>query len=555
MKAEEALSVAKTYVNETVIGMGALKGAPCTIKSQTKSGRLTTTVFEWTDKDGNKHENTMLVYDGENGANGADGADGKSAYQLAVDQGYVGTLDEWLASLHGADGTDGTDGTDGESAYELAVDHGYVGTEVEWLASLHGADGTDGTDGTDGESAYQLAVDQGYVGTLDQWLASLHGADGNDGTDGYSPTIVVKSSTSTEYILTITDKNGSYDTPNLKGSSGGGGGGATVLSDLTDVQLTSLASGDALIWNGSKWVNLALAAVATSGSYSDLSNKPTLGTAAAKDVPASGDASTTEVVMGDDSRLTDARTPVAHTHTVSQITDFPALGTAAAKDSTNAVTQNSTDLVESGAVYTALGDKADKVSGATNGNFAGLDSNGNLTDSGSKASDFLTSHQDISGKADKVQSATNGDFAGLDANGNLTDSGSKAADFAAASHTHTVSQITDFPTLGTAAAKDSTNAVTQSSTDLVESGAVYSEVSSLNSAKENKPTVITQTLSASATSLTFTDASIGNNSRIRAYSDPFVLGLITDMTQSGTSVTLTCNAQESAVSVSLEVRN
>lgn len=73
--------------------------------------------------------------------------------------------------------------------------------------------------------------------------------------------------------------------------------------------------------------------------------------------------------------------------------------------------------------------KADKVSSATNGNFAGLDSNGNLTDSGSKASDFLTQHQDISGKADKVASATNGNFAGLDSNGNLTDSGSKASDF------------------------------------------------------------------------------------------------------------------------------
>lgn len=34
--------------------------------------------------------------------------------------------------------------------------------------------------------------------------------------------------------------------------------------------------------------------------------------------------------------------------------------------------------------------KADKVSGATNGNFAGLDGNGNLTDSGNKASDFKT---------------------------------------------------------------------------------------------------------------------------------------------------------------------
>lgn len=44
----------------------------------------------------------------------------------------------------------------------------------------------------------------------------------------------------------------------------------------------------------------------------------------------------------------------------------------------------------------------------------------------------LKSHQDISGKADKVTSATNGNFAGLDGNGNLTDSGSKAADFATA---------------------------------------------------------------------------------------------------------------------------
>jgi Cu/Ag efflux protein CusF len=38
-------------------------------------------------------------------------------------------------------------------------------------------------------------------------------------------------------------------------------------------------------------------------------------------------------------------------------------------------------------------DKADKVTGATNGNFAGLDTNGNLTDSGKKAADFATAEQ------------------------------------------------------------------------------------------------------------------------------------------------------------------
>ena len=61
---------------------------------------------------------------------------------------------------------------------------------------------------------------------------------------------------------------------------------------------------------------------------------------------------------------------------------------------------------------------------------------------------------DVSGKADKVTNATSGNFAGLDSNGNLTDSGKKASDFANSSHTHTKSQITDFPTLGTAASKD-----------------------------------------------------------------------------------------------------
>ena len=40
-----------------------------------------------------------------------------------------------------------------------------------------------------------------------------------------------------------------------------------------------------------------------------------------------------------------------------------------------------------------IADKADKVSGATADNFAGLDANGNLTDSGSKASDFATAAQ------------------------------------------------------------------------------------------------------------------------------------------------------------------
>ena len=47
--------------------------------------------------------------------------------------------------------------------------------------------------------------------------------------------------------------------------------------------------------------------------------------------------------------------------------------------------------------------KADKVSNATNGNFAALDSNGNLIDSGHKHSDYLTEHQSLTNYVQKSQ--------------------------------------------------------------------------------------------------------------------------------------------------------
>lgn len=81
-------------------------------------------------------------------------------------------------------------------------------------------------------------------------------------------------------------------------------------------------------------------------------------------------------------------------------------------------------------------DKAEKVASPTKGNFAGLDENGNPTDSGKKPGDFAAASHTHTDKADKVKSATAGHFAGLDANGNLTDSGKKASDFANASHAH-----------------------------------------------------------------------------------------------------------------------
>ena len=60
--------------------------------------------------------------------------------------------------------------------------------------------------------------------------------------------------------------------------------------------------------------------VATTGNYNDLTNKPWLGTAAALNVPSTGNAALDEVVKGNDSRLSDDRTPLAHTHTIAHTT-------------------------------------------------------------------------------------------------------------------------------------------------------------------------------------------------------------------------------------------
>lgn len=86
----------------------------------------------------------------------------------------------------------------GASAYAVAVDNGFVGTEVEWLASLVGADGQDGSDGQDGDvgpvgqqGPQGIPGDQGEVGPQgpngadgDDGIQGIQGVPGNDGQEG-----------------------------------------------------------------------------------------------------------------------------------------------------------------------------------------------------------------------------------------------------------------------------------------------------------------------------------------------------------------------------------
>ena len=105
------------------------------------------------------------------------GKDGKSAFEIAIEHGFVGTEVEWLESLKGVDGKDGVNGKDGCDGRN-GVD-GLLGKDGKDGAD--GLPGRDGIDGIDGKSAYIIAVEHGFSGTETEWLQSLKGADGRDG--------------------------------------------------------------------------------------------------------------------------------------------------------------------------------------------------------------------------------------------------------------------------------------------------------------------------------------------------------------------------------------
>lgn len=69
---------------------------------------------------------------------GAGGADGKSAYELAVENGFEGTLEDWLDSLKGADGANGENGQGGIDGTVWFTGRG-LPTATEQTENLKGA--------------------------------------------------------------------------------------------------------------------------------------------------------------------------------------------------------------------------------------------------------------------------------------------------------------------------------------------------------------------------------------------------------------------------------
>lgn len=99
---------------------------------------------------------------GERGLPGADGAKGDKGEQ--GERGLTGAKgDKGSDGLDGKDGlpgAKGVDGKDGKSAYQIAVANGFSGDEAAWLLSLKGEKGEKGDPGSGGSGTDTTALQQ-----------------------------------------------------------------------------------------------------------------------------------------------------------------------------------------------------------------------------------------------------------------------------------------------------------------------------------------------------------------------------------------------------------
>ena len=71
-------AIVKKYVNECLVGMGALKGAPCTVKATEVTDAGLKVIFEWKDNNGTSHTTETIIPAGPQGEQGVPGAQGAS---------------------------------------------------------------------------------------------------------------------------------------------------------------------------------------------------------------------------------------------------------------------------------------------------------------------------------------------------------------------------------------------------------------------------------------------------------------------------------------------
>lgn len=204
MNANEAYLLARAYTDKALEGAGALKGAPCQIKSITSITGGHRVTFEWEDSEGGTSTETMDVMDGTNGTDGDDGVGISSITYKEEDQdgNYVYTVLLTDSSSYditcpkgpqGATGATGADGADGNGIVSITK------TGTSGLVDTYTITYTDGTTSTFTVTNGQDGGSNEFIGTIAEWNAlspaQKKAYDTYQITDDYSEAMVPNYST------------------------------------------------------------------------------------------------------------------------------------------------------------------------------------------------------------------------------------------------------------------------------------------------------------------------------------------------------------------------
>lgn len=154
---------------------------------------------------------------------------GLSAYELAVQYGYGGTVQEWLNSLNG------------KTAYEIAKENGYTGSETEWTASLKA---TAGKDGVGIKTAAFSENNELLITLTDDTVLNLgvaKGADGENGENGNDGVGITAATINEDgqLVLSFSD-NTTVNLDKVVGMNGANGIGiaSSVINDKGELIIT-----------------------------------------------------------------------------------------------------------------------------------------------------------------------------------------------------------------------------------------------------------------------------------------------------------------------------